>query len=174
MTTQEINGGHGTYWKNEVKTVRQFDEIYTAPHRGFNDAADYYYRASSLRVVDNITIPTLILSAVDDPFVPHEQFSEQAISNNSHITTLITEYGGHCGFYTSPETGFDGYWAEQTALQFILEQIRASWLNTQYSPRPTRTTENIKTRESVLQTFRGSTSESLDTISQDRNLWLAS
>ena len=111
---------------NEVKTVRQFDEIYTAPHHGFNDAADYYYRASSLRVVDNITIPTLILSAVDDPFVPHEQFSEQAISNNSHITTLITEYGGHCGFYTSPETGFDGYWAEQTALQFILEQIRGS------------------------------------------------
>lgn len=111
---------------NEVKTVREFDEMYTAPHHGFNDAADYYHRASSLRVVDNITIPTLILSAADDPFVPHEQFSEQAISNNSDVTTLITEYGGHCGFYTSPETGFDGYWAEQTALKFILEQIRES------------------------------------------------
>lgn len=111
---------------NEVKTVREFDEMYTAPHHGFNDAADYYHRASSLRVVDNITIPTLILSAADDPFVPHEQFSEQAISNNSDVTTLITKYGGHCGFYTSPETGFDGYWAEQTALKFILEQIRES------------------------------------------------
>ena len=54
---------------NEVKTVREFDEMYTAPHHGFNDAADYYYRASSLRVVDDITIPTLILSAADDPFV---------------------------------------------------------------------------------------------------------
>ena len=111
---------------DSVKTVRQFDEMYTAPHHGFNDASDYYHRASSLRVVDKITIPTLILSAKDDPFVPHEQFSENAISNNSNVTTLITDYGGHCGFYTSPEAGFDGYWAEQTVLNFIMERTRAS------------------------------------------------
>ena len=111
---------------SSVKTVREFDEMYTAPHHGFNDASDYYHRASSLRVVDKITIPTLILSAKDDPFVPHEQFSENAISNNSNVTTLITDYGGHCGFYTSPEAGFDGYWAEQTVLNFIMERTRAS------------------------------------------------
>lgn len=109
-----------------VKTVREFDEMYTAPHHGFSDAADYYHRASSLRVVDKITIPTLILSAADDPFVPHEQFSDKALSNNPHITTLVTDYGGHCGFYTSPNTSFDGYWAEQTALNFILERVRES------------------------------------------------
>ena len=111
---------------DSVKTVREFDEMYTAPHHGFNDASDYYYRASSLRVVDKITIPTLILSAKDDPFVPHEQFSDNAISNNLSVTTLITDYGGHCGFYTSPEVGFDGYWAEQAVVNFIVERTRAS------------------------------------------------
>ena len=52
-----------------VRTVRGFDEAFTAPHHGFRDADDYYYRASSLRVVEQIQIPTLILSAHDDPFV---------------------------------------------------------------------------------------------------------
>ena len=111
---------------NHVKTVREFDEMYTAPHHGFNDAADYYHRASSLRVVDKITIPTLILSAADDPFVPHQQFSDKALSNNARNTTRITDYGGHCGFYTSPHAGFDGYWAEETVLNFIMEQVRKS------------------------------------------------
>ena len=111
---------------NHVKTVREFDEMYTAPHHGFNDAADYYHRASSLRVVDKVTIPTLILSAADDPFVPHQQFSDKALSNNARITTRITDYGGHCGFYTSPHAGFDGYWAEETVLNFIMEQVRKS------------------------------------------------
>ena len=106
---------------NSVKTVRNFDEMFTAPHHGFKNASDYYHRASSLRVVDKIAIPTLILSATDDPFVPYEQFSDKAISNNSNVTKLITNYGGHCGFYTSPSTGFDGYWAEQTVLNFIVK-----------------------------------------------------
>ena len=60
----------------DVRTVRQFDDAYTAPHHGFRDADDYYHRASSLRVLDQIAIPTLILSAADDPFVPPEQFGD--------------------------------------------------------------------------------------------------
>ena len=53
-----------------IASVRAFDERYTAPHHGFRDAADYYHRASSLRVVARIRVPTLILAAADDPFVP--------------------------------------------------------------------------------------------------------
>ena len=53
-----------------VWTVRQFDETYTAPHHGFRDASDYYQRASAMRVVANIRVPALILTAEDDPFVP--------------------------------------------------------------------------------------------------------
>lgn len=106
-----------------VRTVRQFDEAYTAPHHGFRDADDYYYRASSLRVIDRIAIPALIISAADDPFVPEEQFRDPAVAANPHITTVITRYGGHCGFYAEPAPGFDGYWAERAAVAFALRHL---------------------------------------------------
>src|SRR5215510_14825894 len=63
-----------------IWTVRQFDEAYTAPHHGFRDAADYYYRASALRVADRIHVPTLIITAEDDPFVPVSTFRDPAVA----------------------------------------------------------------------------------------------
>ena len=81
-----------------IRTVRQFDEAYTAPYHGFDDANDYYHRASALRVVDAIRVPTLILTAADDPFVPTESFRDPAVTNNPAITTVVTAGGGHCAF----------------------------------------------------------------------------
>ena len=101
-----------------VHTVRAFDEALTAPHHGFRDASDYYYRASSLRVVDRIAVPTLILSADDDPFVPADQFRTEALDRNPAISVIVTRGGGHCGFYTEPTPNFDGYWAEHTTVAF--------------------------------------------------------
>ena len=108
---------------NGVRTVREFDERFTAPHHGFRDADDYYDRASSLRVTDRVRVPTLILSAKDDPFVPLEQFETPAITANPCITVQATRYGGHCGFYSRPSTGFDGYWAEQRIVDFAREHL---------------------------------------------------
>jgi predicted alpha/beta-fold hydrolase len=101
-----------------VRTVRGFDEAFTAPYHGFRDADDYYYRASSLRVAHTIKIPTLIVSAEDDPFVPPKQFHAPSVVANPAITVAVTKHGGHCGFFTRAETGFDGYWAEQIAIEF--------------------------------------------------------
>lgn len=101
-----------------IRTVREFDDVYTAPHHGFRDADDYYHRASSLRVIHRIKAPTLIVSAADDPFVPSEQFREDALAANPRITTAITRHGGHCGFYAEPAPGFDGYWAERLVVDF--------------------------------------------------------
>ena len=106
-----------------VRTVREFDERFTAPHHGFRDADDYYYRASSLRVIDRVQMPTLILSAQDDPFVPPEQFEEPSIAANPCITVQVTRHGGHCGFYAGATPGFDGYWAEQRIVDFVREQL---------------------------------------------------
>ena len=106
-----------------VRTVRGFDEAFTAPHHGFQDADDYYYRASSLRVVEQIQVPTLILSASDDPFVPPEQFADPTLANNPAITVVVTKHGGHCGFMTESRPGFDGYWAEQAALEFVKRSV---------------------------------------------------
>ena len=109
-----------------VRTVREFDELFTAPHNGFLDADDYYFRASSLRVVDQITVPTLILASDDDPFVPAHQFNQQQIVKNSAIRVMVTKGGGHCGFVTDRTERFDGYWAEQTAMLFAEQYVSST------------------------------------------------
>ena len=106
----------------KVTSVREFDEQFTAPHHNFLDANDYYYRASALRVTQKIRVPTLILSAKDDPFVPPEQFKETSLLKNPHVSIVITRYGGHCGFIAVPHND-DGYWAERRAIEFARRNI---------------------------------------------------
>lgn len=107
-------------WK--VWSIRGFDDRYTAPHHGFDGASDYYYRASAMRVIDRVARPALILSAADDPFVPPHIFDAPAVKNNPHITTLITNCGGHCAF-VEEANGYDGYFAERTVVEFLLTPI---------------------------------------------------
>jgi len=106
-----------------VRTVRDFDEHFTAPHHGFRDADDYYYRASSLQTISQVRTPTLVISAQDDPFVPPEQFDDPRVISNRHVTVQITRYGGHCGFYSRPASSFDGYWAEQRIIGVAQEHL---------------------------------------------------
>jgi predicted alpha/beta-fold hydrolase len=101
-----------------IWTIRQFDEVYTAPAHGFQGASDYYYRASAIRVVDRIRIPALILTAEDDPFVPASQFRDPAVRENHYIAVCIERDGGHCGF-AGRVAADDGYWAETTAINFL-------------------------------------------------------
>jgi hypothetical protein len=105
-----------------VRTVRDFDDAYTAPHFGFAGASDYYYRASALRVVDRIRVPTLILTAEDDPFVPPDPFRDPAVTGNPHITVCLSAHGGHCAFLGPRENGSDGYWAEEAVVRFAAAQ----------------------------------------------------
>lgn len=112
-----------------IRSVRAFDEIYTAPHFGFSGASDYYYRASAMRVIDRITVPCLVISAEDDPFVPSDSFRDPRLRANPHLRVIVTRDGGHCGFVTGAgggERGFDGYWAEQQILSFAEAHARAT------------------------------------------------
>jgi predicted alpha/beta-fold hydrolase len=105
-----------------IWTVRQFDEAFTAPHHGFRDATDYYYRASALRVVDRIRVPTLILTAEDDPFVPPTPFRDAVVTNNPFVTAVITRHGGHCAFLERRTQTYDGYWAEREIVRFVAQR----------------------------------------------------
>jgi predicted alpha/beta-fold hydrolase len=107
-----------------IRSVRQFDEVYTAPHFGFQNASDYYHRASAMRVVDRIRVPALILTAEDDPFVPVAPFRDPAVTGNPHIRVVVTRHGGHCGFVAEPADGDDGYWAERRIVRFAEEALR--------------------------------------------------
>ena len=103
-------------WK--VWSIREFDERYTAPHHGFAGASDYYHRASAMRVIDRVAIPSLIVTAEDDPFVPPQPFRDPKVAGNPWITTVITANGGHCGFI-GEANGDDGYWAERVVVDFV-------------------------------------------------------
>jgi uncharacterized protein len=103
-----------------IWSVREFDEVYTAPHFGFASAADYYHRASALRVMDRLRIPALILTAEDDPFVPPAPFRDPTVTSNPFVHVTITRHGGHCGFVTTPSNGDDGYWAESQIVKLAV------------------------------------------------------
>lgn len=107
-----------------VRSVRGFDDVYTAPHFGFGTAERYYAEASSARVVHRIALPTLLLSAANDPFVPPEQFSRPALRDNPNVTVTITPDGGHCGFVEQAGGGYDGYWAEAVAVAFVERHLQ--------------------------------------------------
>ena len=109
-----------------IWTVRQFDEAYTAPYHGFRDAADYYHRASAMRVIDRIQVPALILTAEDDPFVPIGPFHASAVVGNPAVSMVVTRHGGHCAFLEPASPGYDGYWAEQEIVRFAAAHVSAA------------------------------------------------
>src|SRR5215472_15700237 len=104
---------------SSIRTVRQFDDVYTAPHFGFNGADDYYHRASAMRVIERVRVPALIITAEDDPFVPVEPFRDPKVTGNARIELAICEHGGHCGFVAAASGDDDGYWAENEIVDFV-------------------------------------------------------
>lgn len=106
-------------------SVRAFDDRITAPHHGFRDAADYYHRAASMRVIDRIRVPTLIITAQDDPFIPVGPFHDPRVTGNPHITVTVTRHGGHCGYVERARDGYDGYWAEAAIVGFAADVTAA-------------------------------------------------
>ncbi|OFV90525.1 MAG: hypothetical protein A3H95_13495 [Acidobacteria bacterium RIFCSPLOWO2_02_FULL_64_15] len=102
-----------------VRTIREFDDAYTAPYFGFRSAEDYYRRASAMRVIDRVSLPTLVITAEDDPFVPSRPFRDAAITGNPHIDLRLCEHGGHCGFVGPSSADNDGYWAENQVVDFV-------------------------------------------------------
>lgn len=105
-----------------IWSIRRFDNVYTAPFHGFDGASDYYAKASAKTVVDRIRIPTLILTAADDPFVPPGQFMPPDLPPNPAVTIRVEPHGGHCGFLSS-ERGPGEYWAEASAAAFLAAAI---------------------------------------------------
>jgi predicted alpha/beta-fold hydrolase len=101
-----------------IRTVREFDEVYTAPHFGFAGATDYYHRASAMRVIDRVRVPALVITAEDDPFVPTTPFHDPRVTGNPYIELKVSRHGGHCGFITTANGVDDGYWAERQIVEF--------------------------------------------------------
>lgn len=115
-------GGYDLSRLRGLRTIRGFDDAYTAPHHGFGDASNYYHQASALRVIDRVRMPALIITAADDPFVPPHIFDAPELRGNPEIRVEVLPHGGHCAFVSERCADDDGYWAEAAIVTFALEQ----------------------------------------------------
>lgn len=106
----------------KVRSVREFDDKITAPQFGFRDAQDYYDAVGAKKVVAQVRVPMLMITAQDDPFVPFDLFRRANPGQNSAIKFVTSEHGGHCGFI-SKRSGAERFWAEQRIIEFC-EAIR--------------------------------------------------
>lgn len=104
-----------------IRTVREFDDEITAPCFGFRDAAEYYEAASAKRVVADVAVPLLVVTAQDDPFVPYELFARAGVEKNPCVRFVAPERGGHCGFI-SRFAGAERFWAEERIVEFVEER----------------------------------------------------
>jgi predicted alpha/beta-fold hydrolase len=80
-----------------ARTLREFDNVVTAPLHGFRDTDDYWTRASSKPLLTHIAVPTLLVNARNDPFLP-----EGALPSQSEVSSFVIRdfprEGGHVGF----------------------------------------------------------------------------
>ena len=99
----------------KVKNLTDFDDFFTSKINGFKDAEDYYLKASSKQFIPNITKPTLLINALDDPFLSESCFPIVEAKENSKFNLMTPSYGGHVGFISKGAF----YWSEIQILNFL-------------------------------------------------------
>lgn len=107
-------GAVSTEGLGRIRTFREFDGTYTAPLNGFLSAEDYWAKASSKPSLAGISVPTLLVNALDDPFLGAECFPREEAESNPYLHLEIPESGGHLGFLTLGRE----FWSETRAVEF--------------------------------------------------------
>lgn len=101
---------------DKVKTLIDFDEYFTGPLHGFDGAQGYYGQCNALQFLENVKLPTLLISSEDDPFLTKDCIPKEIAKSHKDIYLLATKYGGHVGFTTFD---LDFYWLDYKILDFI-------------------------------------------------------
>lgn len=99
-----------------IQTIDQFDDLYTAPRHGYGTGENYYRSASALPVLKDISKPTLIITAKDDPFLGMIATSADVSPN---VRLLYSEHGGHVGFVRLKGKKLDIDWLPETTFGFF-------------------------------------------------------
>ena len=101
---------------DKVKTLRDFDDRFTAPYHGFKDAWDYYSKCQSIQFLPFVKKETLLINALDDPFLPKECYPFELLKKHKYIHFAAPRYGGHLGFANFNK---EFYWIEEKILSFL-------------------------------------------------------
>ena len=107
--------------KEKIQNATNFydyDNLYTAPAHGFANALDYWSKCSSKQFIPEIKIPTLLVTAKDDPFLSDSCFPIREALDNNYFTLEMTKYGGHVGFNDKFLTK-EGLWLENRIANFL-------------------------------------------------------
>jgi uncharacterized protein len=102
---------------NAIKTLKDFDDRYTSVLHGYRDAIDYYSQCSSIRFVEAISIPTLIVNAKNDPFLSEDCYPATLLAGHPYVTLETPTFGGHVGFTQFNKKGL--FWSEERAVRFV-------------------------------------------------------
>jgi hypothetical protein len=107
-----------------ARSFVDFDDAVTSRLHGFRDVADYYGRSSSAQFLPSIRVPTLLVHAADDPFVPPHVIPRDAVAANPSLAAIFTEHGGHVGFIQGTPWAPE-FWAEREGARFLAERLVA-------------------------------------------------
>ncbi|WP_405384620.1 YheT family hydrolase [Maribacter sp. LLG6340-A2] len=99
----------------KIKTLKDFDDIYTSKAHGFKDAMDYYTQSSSLQFLQDIKVPTLIINALNDSFLGPECYPVDIAKSHKYVFLELPKYGGHVGFHGANNQTY----TERRTLEFI-------------------------------------------------------
>jgi len=98
-----------------IKSLLDFDNIYTSRAHGFKDAYDYYKKNSSLQFLPQIKIPVLLLNAINDSFLSKDCYPIALAESSEHLFLETPKYGGHVGFYDKKNV----FYSEKKTLEFL-------------------------------------------------------
>ena len=102
----------------KMKNFYDFDNLYTAPAHGFSSAEDYWKKCSAKPFLSKIRIPTLLINALNDPFLGTRSYPVTEAENSKHFFLEIPDYGGHVGFIKSLKMNGE-LWNELRAIAFL-------------------------------------------------------
>jgi predicted alpha/beta-fold hydrolase len=106
----------------DARSVYAFDDQWVAPRNGFRDARDYYEQTAGARQIPNITVPTLMLHACNDPWIPVQSYLTAQKEAAHKVDILVARSGGHVGFH---ERGYAETWHDRMIDAFILRRSYA-------------------------------------------------
>ncbi len=103
----------------KIKTLKDFDDVYTSTAHGFEDAMDYYTKSSCLPLLPNIRVPVLIVNSKNDSFLGTECYPIEEAEKNNHLYLEMPLYGGHVGFFGPQNITY----TEKRAIKFLEEVL---------------------------------------------------